>query len=537
MFGRLLPLVLAALAIMAGLGGAEAKCVGIRSALPADDGALCGKSAVSVPEGKGRTFHVGPGRQLESIGLVPWSTLAAGDTVFIHHRETPYREKILISGRGTPQQWIRVLGVPGPNGELPVISGDGAVTSTNNRHRWTDPRIIQWLGVVQIAVNSSEGHGPSRLPPGYIEVANLRIQDGFSTYSFTAENGVNTPYSGFAACIYARSAQHLVIRNNVLTNCGQGFFNWTGEGARPDWWQALQINTVVSGNEFYNNGNPNSYGEHQIYTESDGVIIEFNRFGPQRPGAWGSQLKDRSAGTVIRYNTMVQALRGWDRDLVEPEEGWASLSQRASYKQAFIYGNLITVKGSASPNFIHWNEDHQAGRGRATIAGGKLFFYHNTIVITANLSDRNPYTLFNSTWGGYECPPSDLPGVIDVRNNIVAVIPPASNLRTQPVRWGYCGKERFELGVNWITGEPIHKGQVSGAQNLLPPSLGVPSFVAAEDFRLAPASPGTGSGGDLAPEVFLKGPNGDNVPSQRLKSPTEAAVREVIGRKSDLGAF
>jgi len=524
--------VLGILAVLASVSGSQAACVGIRSAIPADDGAYCGQAAVSVPEGKGRKFHVGPGREFEAIGAVPWSTLGAGDTVYVHYRDTPYREKILISGRGTPQQWIRVLGVPGSNGELPVISGDRAVTSRTMQHRWTDPRIIQWLGVVQIAVNSS-----ARQPPGYIEVANLRIQDGFSSYTFTAENGETTPYSGFAACIYARSAQNLVIRNNVLTNCGQGFYNWTGDGTGNEWWRALQINTIVSGNQFFNNGNPNSYSEHQLYTESDGVVIEYNRFGPQRPGVKGSQLKDRSAGTVIRYNTMVQAISGWIMDLVEPEEAWPSLSQRPSYKQAFIYGNLITVKGAASPNFIHWNEDHQANRGRATLPGGKLFYYHNTIVIAANASDRNPYTIFNGTWGAYDCPPSDLPGVVDVRNNIIAVIPAASIRQTQPVRLGYCGKERFELGANWISGDFFHRGEVAGAQNILTSAVGLTSFVGADDFRLQPSSPGRGSGGDLAPEVLIRGPNGDNVPSQRLVSPTQAGLRDVVGKKSDLGAF
>ena len=58
-------------------------------------------------------------------------TLVAGDNVYIHYRITPYKEKILVSGRGTAGQWIRVSGVLGPNGERPIIDGDSATTGPN----------------------------------------------------------------------------------------------------------------------------------------------------------------------------------------------------------------------------------------------------------------------------------------------------------------------------------------------------------------------------------------------------------------------
>jgi hypothetical protein len=76
-------------------------------------------------------YHVGPGQRYTTIGIVPWYNLRAGDTVYIHYKSTPYYEKFLISGRGTTTQWIRVIGVPGPNGELPVISGNDATTGTD----------------------------------------------------------------------------------------------------------------------------------------------------------------------------------------------------------------------------------------------------------------------------------------------------------------------------------------------------------------------------------------------------------------------
>jgi hypothetical protein len=78
--------------------------------------------------GSGRTFEVGQGEALKSLGEVPWETLAAGDAVRIHWRAEPYREKFFLRGQGTEDQPIVVCGVAGPDGALPVIDGQNAVT-------------------------------------------------------------------------------------------------------------------------------------------------------------------------------------------------------------------------------------------------------------------------------------------------------------------------------------------------------------------------------------------------------------------------
>ena len=90
------------------------------------------------------TYSVGPGKPYISIGAVPWYRLLPGDSVKIFYRSTPYREKFLISTRGTASEWIRVVGVPSATGQLPVISGNGATTSTNIHWRWQDR---PWLKV------------------------------------------------------------------------------------------------------------------------------------------------------------------------------------------------------------------------------------------------------------------------------------------------------------------------------------------------------------------------------------------------------
>jgi hypothetical protein len=95
--------------------------------------------------GRAAEYDIGPGQPLSRIGQVAMHDLQAGDTVRIHWRAEPYREKFRISGEGTAAQPIRVVGVPGPNGERPVIDGENATTHPGtsgpslSRAAWSNP--------------------------------------------------------------------------------------------------------------------------------------------------------------------------------------------------------------------------------------------------------------------------------------------------------------------------------------------------------------------------------------------------------------
>src|SRR5919106_6748753 len=86
-------------------------------------------------------YEVGPGKPHTTIGSVPWANLNAGDTVLIYYRSTPYKEKWVICRQGTASSPIIVRGVPGSNGELPVIDGNGAVTAPGLNY-WSEARGI-----------------------------------------------------------------------------------------------------------------------------------------------------------------------------------------------------------------------------------------------------------------------------------------------------------------------------------------------------------------------------------------------------------
>ena len=504
-------------------------------------GTTCPLFGSTAPGGGGTSYHVGPGQTYATIGAVPWYSLKAGDTVYIHYQSTPYHEKFLVSGQGTSAQWIRVLGVPGPGCELPVISGDGATTSANMHNYWQDATgnsAIQDSGIIQIAVNRGT------VLPAYIQIAGLEVRDSGTAYKFTAENGTSANYGIFSACIYAHSASHLLISGNTLHNCGLGFYNWIGDGSAPtSYWAGLEVDTVLQGNYFYDNGAVGSYTCHQSYTESQGVIIEYNHYGAMKTGSMGSQLKDRSAGTIVRYNYVEQSPQGWDLDLVNPQNGWPVLGSLPTYAHDFVYGNIIVDK-SLAQDFIHWNEDDQSGHGRANQANGALAFYDNTVVVVANQSDfYGALDIFNETWGGFDCPSGPQPGVIRQHNNIYASLPRTVGSAAAPLQFGYCGLENFDFGVNWVspgwTSWKRGGASASGTASIVSPSGNDPGFVNAtgNDFHLTAGSSAVGIGCILAPAVTNNPEALDLTPVFQYLADQQVEVRSTSGAGSDLGAF
>ena len=505
----------------------------------------CGQSNEGgAPGGGGTDYHVGAGEAYTTLGAVPWYNLKPGDTVYVH--PGTYHEKILISTSGTETQWIRVRGVPDANGNLPIISGANATTSANNHWRWADPQLVQWDALVAVAVSAD-----SDTPPHYVEIAGLQIQDATPAYSFTAENGNTSSYEDFAACIYARAPVHLLVRDNILTNCGQGFYNWTGSGTPADtWYSGLATDIVLRNNYFHDNGWPGVWTSHQTYTEADGVIIEGNRFGPVKAGMYGNHIKDRSAGSVIRYNYFEEdSEQGYFIDLVEPEEGCPHLCYsfenpdvpNAKYLEAFVYGNIF-VRSNNNDNFLHWNEDHQVGAGRALEPNGRLYFYDNTIVDTSGLD-----LLFIEQFGAYECPSTNLPGRVDFRNNLVYSTAGTYQLGE------YCygrpdtsyAHGNWDFGANWVSPTWSFRGSsVTGTASVVSPADNNVGFesLSTKDYRLAAGSSALSLGAALAPAATSNYLGLDLTPTKQYVFPHATPTPKVEDRAqsgvgSDLGAF
>ncbi len=303
------------------------------------------------------TYEVGPGRPAAAIADVPWAGLSAGDTVLIHWRPEPYREKWVLCRQGAAGAPITVRGVPGPGGERPVIDGRDAATPAGLNF-WNEAR-----GVIKIG----GANNPPDTMPRWIVLENLEVRSGRPPYSFTGRSGAGE-YASNAAAVYVEKAENLVIRNCVLHDSGNGLFIGTSN-------DYTTRDILVEGNYIFDNGNPGSAFEHNSYTAALGIVFQFNRYGPLREGANGNNLKDRSAGLVVRYNW----IEGGNRqlDLVDAEDS-AVLQTDPRYRQTFVYGNiLIEPDGAGNRQIVHYGGD---SGGASRYRKGTLYFYNNTVV-------------------------------------------------------------------------------------------------------------------------------------------------------------
>jgi hypothetical protein len=431
---------------------------------------------------------VGPAQPLATPSEVPWEALVAGDSVLIHARAAPYRDKWVICRAGTPSAPIVVRGVPDAGGALPVIDGAGAVTR-GALDFWNEER-----GVVKIGGANS----PPDAMPAWIAIERLEIRGGRPENTFTGRSGL-TAYAGNAAAIYIEKGQHLAVRGCHLTDCSNGLF-----------CASQTSDLLVEGNRIDDNGNLGSIYEHNNYTEALGIVFQFNRFGPLRAGAGGNNLKDRSAGTVIRYNW----IEGGNRQLDLVESDFDALRGDPRYRTTFVYGNVLLEPGDVgNSQIVHYGGD---GGDPDTYRKGTLYLHHNTVVSRRSGNT----TLLRLSSSGESA---------DVRCNVVFVTAAGSRLALLD-QSGSLLATRNWLKSGWVASHSgtsvdlTDDGQVTGA---------LPGFAdqAGDDFSLAQDSPCVDAAVGL-PSACVP----DHVPDLEYVKHQGARARAADG-EPDLGAF
>jgi len=324
-------------------------------------------------------YEVGPGKTYAEIEEVPLENLAAGDTVKIYYRLSPYKSKWVITAQGTEASPLKFEGVLGTGGELPVIDGNGAVTRTQLSY-WSENR-----GLIKFGESSVPPDGT----PKWVILENLEFANARQPYSFYDDTGTLTDYAKNASAIWIVKGENITVRNCVIRDSGNGFFTYSTN-------DNVTRNILLEGCYVYDNGADNSIYEHNSYCESLGIIYQYNHYGPLRSGCLGNNLKDRSGGMVVRYNWIESGNR--QLDLVDPEDS-STIGNDPDYQKAYIYGNILVEDMQGNRQICHFGGD-MAGEYR--VHG---YFYNNTVVSTR--TDRN--TLFRATNNG----------TLDMRNNII----------------------------------------------------------------------------------------------------------------------
>lgn len=446
--------------------------------------------------GRAAVYEVKPNTALDTIAEVPWATLQPGDTVLIYWRDTPYKEKWVISREGTAAAPITVRGVPNQNGDLPVIDGNGAVTPTNL------PFTGEQRGVIKIGTASF----PTAVSvPKHIVIENLEIRSAHPSYQFTARNGSTLSYTTPASSIFVEIGENITVRNCKMHDSANGFFVASSD-------QTASRNILVEGNYIYGNGIVGRAFEHNNYTAAINITFQYNRFGPLRSGAIGNALKDRSAGLTVRYNW----IEGGNRqlDLVEGEDS-GLIRNAPEYRKTFVYGNvLIEPDGAGNNQITHYGGDNG---DESTYRKGTLYFYNNTVVSTRNGNT----TLFRLSSNEETC---------DARNNIFYVTASGASLAMID-NTGVLSISHNWLKPNWRISHGTPNGTVHNDGTSVQGSA--PGFVneAAQDFRIVSNSVAVNAGTSLNGDVLPT----HNVVHHYIKHQQNAA-RPVNG-VLDIGAY
>jgi hypothetical protein len=405
-------------------------------------------------------YQVGPGKTYTALHQVPWESLKAGDTVRIFHSTTPYKGKFLLTGQGTAAAPVRVCGVRGPNNERPVIDGNGAVSRPQLASAYGSSASVSDIHqnrsiivIKQLASQSYQSY------PQHVQIDGLAIRSAHPSYTFTDANGATKNYAMFGACIWVERGHNVTIADNEVSDCQMAIFSKsTDEG---DF--ARTRNLRVAGNTFSNSGIANDWFEHTTYLQSVNLVLEYNRYLPMRTGATGNQHKDRSVGSVIRYNYIEGGAHSLD--LVEAEDFYQYATSDPAYRSTWVYGNVLK-QGTGARAFVHYGGDHfgstpGANWGEGIFRKGTLYFFNNTTYASGTMR------LFRI---------STTDETVQAWNNVFngdgAVVLRESENDAVGTSWVKDGN--LNLGVNWIrSGWLANKanvtlrGSATGTANLL----------------------------------------------------------------------
>jgi hypothetical protein len=462
------------------------------------------------------TYNVGAGLAYSTIGAVPWNNLQPGDVVNINWQANPYHEKIILSNSGTPTQPIVINGIAGPQGQLPVLDASNATSSPNSPQFGYTP--LEDFGLIVIYRDKTKA---STYQPSNININNLQLQGANAGTSYTGYAGDSRTYAAGAAGIWSEGSVNLTIHGCTITNNSNGVFAKSAGGSQTT------HNITLDSNYLYNNGVSGNYLYHDSYVEAYGALYQYNRYGPLRAGAPGNALKDRSSGTIIRYNYILDG--GHLLDLDEPQDGYGDISTDPNYLRTIVYGNVLVSDSNGPTLLVHYGDGGGVGNYRN---GGVLYFYDNTVINQSDQSNRWRTTVFQMETNVVS---------VDARNNIFFNTPQTAGAAPSLLEFGLSnGNINFAtsnwVSPGWLTSESAelgtsYSGTITGTNNFFVDPNNNPGFanLATYDTHLLSGSGAIGKSGALASAVASSYPVTSQYVYNQGSQPRPTA--------SDLGAF
>jgi len=369
-------------------------------------------------------YKVWPGQEFSDLNQIPRENIQKSTIILVNYRPEPYKNKFIINVSATEDQPFVLLWIADSDGNLPKIDWNNATTRTELDYRNEERSLIK----IWWSSKPSEN-----IKPNWIYIENFDIYGARDGAGFTDDGGNKKSYSKNATCIHLEYGNHVFIKNNNIHDCS----NWIFTTHFTD-------NIVIQWNNIWNNGNINDGYCHNTYTESQNIVYENNFMGDLLAGSKWTNLKDRSAGTIIRYNW----IEGGNRQLDLVETTHEELLNLPQYDETFIYGNILIEKRD------EWNQQimHYGGDGdnKNFYRKWDLYFFNNTVIskrsnyttlINLSLNEANLFASQNiiyTTAGPKNFALSDGRGNISLKNNIL------------PPEWKNTHNASFEWTVNSI---------------------------------------------------------------------------------------
>jgi len=314
-------------------------------------------AARKAPEGAAapREYHAGPGQTYARVIDVPWEKLNPGDTVYIHWRSEKdggdYHEKVNLTRSGVEGKPIRIVGVKGPNGERPCLSGKDAITRTED----PDGNSTHFPGNQQRGVLcfSSRAHTPDDTPgASYWEVSGLKIAGARPAYDFTDSFGKKNDYQRAQAGLGSAGAGVFIDRGNYLrfldmelTDNNNGFFASSDNRGNT---HRYVHDVTLENSLLYGNGAPDNASVHNAYVEVANWTVRNNYFGPLVKDSGGSHIKDRGANTIIEGNIFDGTAVPLFLDPPEYSEGW--MDKQPGFDRLTFRNNVLRKDGNLPVN-------------------------------------------------------------------------------------------------------------------------------------------------------------------------------------------